>query len=304
MKKLRLATVITLILALLTACSPVTVTPPQDEPTVTVIVDDMNRDISVIKNPQRIVSLAPSTTEILFALGVLDRVVGVTDVCLFPPEAQDIEQVGMFYQPSVETIVSMKPDIVFAASLHKEPVEQLDALGVPVIVLDPQTLADILANIEMVGKAVGADAAAATVIAEIQSIFSEVNAKVATLSIENRPVVFWEVWSDPIWTAGKATFIHELIEMAGGVNMAEDVAGTYVEYSFEMLLAKDPQVIFYGHAVETVEEYLSRPNWGSVSAVKSGRVYLVDQDIVQQPGPRIGLGLLELAKHIHPDLWD
>lgn len=304
MKKLRLATIVTLILVLLTACSPVTVTPPQDEPTFTVILDDMNREISVIKHPQRIVSLAPSTTEILFALGVLDRVVGVTDVCLFPPEAQDIEQVGMFYQPSVETIVSMKPDVVFAASLHKEPVEQLDALGIPVIVLDPQTLADILANIEMVGKAVGADDAAATVIAEIQAIFSEVKAKVITISQADRPMVFWEVWSDPIWTAGKATFIHELIEMAGGVNMAEDVAGTYVEYSFEMLLAKDPQVIFYGHAAETVEEYLSRPNWGSVSAVKSGRVYLVDQDIVQQPGPRIGLGLLELAKHIHPELWD
>ena len=197
----------------------------------------------------------------------------------------------------------MKPDVVFAASLHREPVEQLDALGIPVVVLDPQTIADILANISLIGEAVGAQAQAESVVAEILSVFAEVEAKVATVPTEQRPVVFWEVWSDPIWTAAKATFIHELIEMAGGVNMAGDVDGTFVEYSFEMLITKDPAVIFYGHAAETVEEYLSRPNWGTIAAVQSKRVYLVDQDIVQQPGPRIGLGLMELARHIHPDLW-
>jgi iron complex transport system substrate-binding protein len=146
-------------------------------------------------------------------------------------------------------------------------------------------------------------ASAETVVAGILATFADVEEKVSAIKGEDRPVVFWEVWSDPIWTAAKATFIHELIEMAGGINMAGHVDATYIEYSFEVLLLKDPDVIFYGHAVETVEEYLARPNWSTISAVKSQRVYLVDQDIVQQPGPRIGLGLVELARHIHPDLW-
>lgn len=303
MKKLTWIIALCLLAVSLAACSPAAVTPPPVEPATITVHDDMGRDITLVKNPARIVSLAPSNTEILFALGVLDKVVGVTDVCLYPPEAQDIPHAGTFLQPSVETIVSMKPDVVFAASLHKEPVEQLDALGIPVVVLNPQTISDILANIRLMGKAVGADATAEEVVAGILATFAEVEGKVATLRAEDRPVVFWEVWSDPIWTAGKATFINELIEMAGGINMAGDVEGTFIEYSFEMLLSKDPEVIFYGHAFETVEEYVTRPNWSNISAVKQGRVYLVDQDIVQQPGPRIGLGLLELARHIHPDLW-
>ncbi len=303
MKRLALLVTLSLLAALLGACSPSAVTPPPAVPATLTVTDDMGRQITLAKNPQRIVSLAPSNTEILFALGVLDRVVGVTDVCLYPPEAQEIPHAGTFFQPSVETIVSMKPDVVFAASLHQEPVEQLDALGIPVVVLDPQTIADILANIRLVGEAVGREAAAETVVKEIVATLEEVRSRVATVKSEDRPVVFWEVWSEPIWTAAKATFINELIEMAGGINMAGDVEGTYVEYSFEALLSKDPQVIFYGHAVETVEQYLARPKWSNISAVKFGRVYLVDQDVVQQPGPRIGLGLLELARHIHPDLW-
>jgi iron complex transport system substrate-binding protein len=155
MKKLTFLAVVSLLAVLLTACSPAAVTPPPVEPTTTTVLDDMGREITLKANPQRIVSLAPSTTEILFALGVLDRVVGVTDVCLYPPEAQEIPHAGTFFQPSVETIVSMNPDVVFAASLHKEPVEQLDALGISVVVLDPQTITDILANIRLVGESCG-----------------------------------------------------------------------------------------------------------------------------------------------------
>ena len=253
MKRLTLMAALSLLSALLLACSPAVVTPPPVEATTITVLDDMDREITLSRNPQRIVSLAPSTTEILFAIGVQERVVGVTSICVYPPEAQNIPNIGDYFEPSVETIISMNPDVVFADGLHKETVEQLDALDIPAVVLYPQTIADIFDNIRLVGETVGADDEAEAVVAEIMGTFDEVAEKLSVIKDEDRPVVFWEVWSDPIWTAAKWNTINELIEMAGGINMAGDVDATYIEYSFEMLLIKDPEVIFYGHAVETVE---------------------------------------------------
>jgi len=302
MKKLQVLTALTLsLILLLTGCSYFAKTPEQVSITV---IDDMNREVILSKLPTHIVSLAPSNTELLFALGLNDKIMGVTDVCNFPPEALDKEKIGGFSQPSVEKILSLKADLVIAASLHKEVVEQLDALGVPVIVLNATSISQVLANIELLGKATGTSQAADTLKKEIEAIISQVENKGRSLTEAQRPLVFYEVWNDPIWTAGPNTFIDEMITLAGGINMAADAPSSYVEYSFEVLLARDPQVMFYGHAMETIDEVLGRKDWGSVSAIKNNRVYPVDEDVVLRPGPRIGLGLLELAKSIHPELWD
>lgn len=267
------------------------------------VIDDMGREISLAKSPERIVSLGPTNTEFLFALGLGEKVVGVTDICNYPPEAATKAKVGGFGKPSIESIVSLKPDLVVAASLHKEVVEQLMALGTPVIVLNAQTIDDILKNADLLGEATGATKAAADVKQHITSLLTQVDDKVKSLSEKDRPVVYYEVWHDPIMTAGPNTFINELITRAGGTNLAANAQANYPTYSLEELLARQPEVMFYGHAVETVDQIVVRTNWGSIPAIVSHRVYLVDEDLVLRAGPRIGEGLLELAKHLHPELW-
>ncbi|MDP3486553.1 MAG: cobalamin-binding protein [Bacillota bacterium] len=286
------------LIATLSACSSLSVF--QKAITVT---DDMGREVSLPKAALRIVSLAPANTEFLFALGLGDKIVGVTDWCNFPQEVSSKEKVGGFSKPSVEKIVSLKPDLVVAASLHKDVVEQLEILKIPVIVLNAKSISEVLANADLLGKVTGATKAANDVKSRINAILKQVDDKVKTLSAEQRPVVYYEVWHDPIMTAGPNTFINELITRAGGINLAASAPTNYPTYSLEELLARQPEVMFYGHAVETVEQVLARTNWKSIPAISNERVYLVNEDIILRAGPRIGEGLLELAKHLHPGLW-
>ena len=298
MKKALTLVLVMALISTLSACSSLSVF--QKAITVT---DDMGREVSLPKAALRIVSLAPTNTEFLFALGLGDKVVGVTDWCNFPQEVSSKEKVGGFSKPSVEKIVSLKPDLVVAASLHKDVVEQLDILKIPVIVLNAQSINDVLANADLLGKVTGATKAANDVKGRINTILKQVDDKVKTLSAEQRPVVYYEVWHDPIMTAGPNTFINELITQAGGVNLAVSAPTNYPTYSLEELLARQPEVMFYGHAVETVEQVLVRTNWNSIPAISNARVYLVNEDLILRAGPRIGEGLLELAKHLHPGLW-
>ncbi|KAF0194719.1 MAG: iron complex transport system substrate-binding protein [Bacillota bacterium] len=286
------------LISTLSACSSLSVF--RKEITVT---DDMGREVNLPKAAERIVSLAPTNTEFLFALGLGDKTVGVTDWCNFPQEVSSKEKVGGFSKPSVEKIVSLKPDLVVAASLHKDVVEQLEILKIPVIVLNAKSISEVLANADLLGKVTGAGKAADEVKSRINTILKQVDDKVKTLSAEQKPVVYYEVWHDPIMTAGPNTFINELLTRAGGINLAVGAPTNYPTYSLEELLARQPEVMFYGHAVETVEQVLARTNWSSIPAIGNARVYLVNEDLILRAGPRIGEGLLELAKHLHPGLW-
>ena len=299
MRKLTLLTLIVVLATTLSACSTVT-SLFQKEITV---IDDMGREISLPKVPARIVSIAPANTEFLFALGLEEKIVGVTDWCDYPAAALTKEKVGDFANPSVEKIVSLKPDLVVAASLHKDVVLQLDALKIPTIVLDALSLDQVLANADLLGLATGATKAADKLKQDIQGILKEVADKVGTLKAEDRPVVYYEVWYDPIMTAGPGTFIDELITKAGGTNLAGATYGKYPILSLEELIAKQPDVIFYGHAMETVEQLMGRDNWGTIPAIKNGRIYMLDENMILRPGPRIAEGLREMAKHLHSPLW-
>lgn len=288
-----------LVLALtLTACSSLSIFNK-----AIIVKDDLGREVSLPKTPGRILSIAPTNTELLFALGLGDKTVGVTDICNYPLEAGTKEKIGDFAQPSVEKIVSLKPDLVLAASLHKTVVEQLEQLKIPVIVLDALTINEVFENIDMLGKATGATKEASALKLSIESALKQVDDKVKTLGAEGRPLVYYEVWYDPIMTAGANTFIDELITRAGGVNMAHDAATKYPTYSLEELLARKPEVMFYGHAVENVEQIKARANWGTIPFVSEDQVYLINEDLILRAGPRIGLGLIELSKRLHPDLW-
>jgi len=274
----------------------------QDQEIITV-TDDMGREINLTKIPTRIVSIAPSNTEFLFALGLDEKIVGVTDICNYPVVAAEKERVGGFAEPSVEKIIELKPELVVAASLHQAVVEQLDQLNIPVIVLNAQNIQQILDNIEMLGKATGATEAAEALMEQITEDIKLVDDKVKTLIENDKPLVYFEVWHDPIMTAGPNTFINELITRAGGINIAADAPTDYPVYSLEDLIARQPEVMIYTHGVEAVEQIKSRPNWESVLALKYGRVYLVEEDLVLRPGPRIAKGLMEISMKLHPDLW-
>ncbi len=269
------------------------------------VTDDLGRQLTLARRPERIVSLAPSNTEILFALGLGERVVGVTDYCDYPPEAKAKEKVGGFRDPSIEKIVALKPDLVLATGgVQRETVAQLEKLGVPVFVLDPRTVDGVLGSIRTVARLAGIPAAGEPLAESLQRRIDAVRARTAGLPEDARPAVFYEVWPDKLRTAGPGSFIHDLIELAGGRNVAADTGQPYPEFSVESLVAADPAVIITPFE-QTARDLAQgrRPGWQGIRAVREGRVVVVDQDLVSRPGPRLVDGLEAFARAIHPELF-
>ena len=269
------------------------------------IVDDMGRETVLATMPQRVVSLAPSNTEILFALGAGDRVVGVTDYCDFPSEAQDIDKVGGYSDPSIEVIVSLRPDLVLATPYHQQQVEQLESLGVKVIVPFPKDMDDVFRSILMIGKAIGSEEEARALVETTRQRIEAVMERLET--VETRPLVYYEVFSDPLMSAGPGTLIHQLIEAAGGINMAGDADTDYPQYSAEAVVERNPDVIvfpaFHGTGALTEEELLARPGWQDINALKNHRYYSIDANIISRPGPRMAEAVEALARMLHPELF-
>ncbi|MBT9134347.1 MAG: Vitamin B12-binding protein [Firmicutes bacterium] len=298
MRRIAFVSLIVVLAFALSGCAVLNVLQPS-----IVVTDDLGREIRLERAARRIVSLAPSNTEMLFALGIEDKVVGVTDICDYPAQAATKEKVGSFGTPSVEKIVSLKPDLVLAASLHKTVGEQLTALGIPVIVLNAESIQGVLDNADLLGRVTGATRGTAQLKRQISADLNAVDERVKALTNEQRPLVYYEVWSNPIMTAGPNTFLHELITRAGGINLGATATTNWPTLSLEELLSRQPQVMFYGHATETVEQIKQRPDWGSIPALRDGRVYLVDENLILRPGPRIGQALRLLSAQLHPDLW-
>ncbi|RJX22161.1 MAG: cobalamin-binding protein [Ammonifex sp.] len=278
----------------------------EETPLVT-LTDSLNRTVTIEKTPERIVSLAPSNTEILFALGLGGKVMGVTKYCDFPAEAGSKPQIGGFSDPNLEKILARQPDLVLATEKDQEMIAALGKQGIDVLAVSPKTVASVLENIKMVGKATGASAAADTVVSGLQKRIDAVTAKVQSVPANKRPKVFYELWPEPLTTAGSGTFIDDLIKLAGGVNVAGDAGKGYPEYSLEMLLAENPDVLInsYGHGKgnPAKEDIKARKGWGALNCVKNDRIYTVNADLVNRSGPRIVEGLEAFAKAIHPELF-
>lgn len=291
-----------LLLLLLAGCGrqeQATPTGKQDSYPLT-LKDSFNREVKIDKAPQRIVSLAPSNTEILFALGLGDKIVGVTKYCDYPAEARTKEQVGGFSDPSVEKIVSLKPDLVVATGMHEKVVKQLEELKIPVLAVNPKQFDEVYATIELLGKATGTQKKAAEVVAQMKARVEDIAKKV---SGKGQPKVFYEVWDEPLMTAGPGTFINDLIVRAGGTNIAADAQKAYPEYSLELLLQRDPEIIIFPSGKNTPEKIMSRPGWQNITAVKNKRVIMVDGNLVSRPGPRLVDGLELFARAIHPEAF-
>ncbi len=297
----------TLVLASGIACVPVT--PPGPG----VITDDHGRMVNIAEIPERIVSLAPSATEILFALGLGDKVVGVTNFCDYPEElvekieTGEIQRVGApFPGFSLEPIVGLEPDVAFAiGATVPDYIYDLEEYGIPAIVLNAEDIDGISHDIELVGEVTGKKADAEALLADLAAQIDEI---VATVANASTPSVFYGAdVSDPntLWTAGNGTFIDALIVLAGGENIAGEVEG-WTTFSLEVLIDANPDVIVLGGVLWGVsaEEVASRTGWLDLDAVKYGRIYAIDDTPLVRPGPRIGAGLELLAGLIHPELFE
>lgn len=263
------------------------------------ITDDAGREVTIAAKPERIVSLAPANTEIVAELGALDRLVGVTTYCDYPPEVADIEKVGDFVGPNLEAIAALDPDVVLLTTgVQAEAIAQLEALGASVVAIDPQSLDEVYAAIETVGAVIGETEAAAEMVSSMQLQVEDIGELV-----EGAPVrCFLEIAQDPLFTAGAGTLLNDLIEHAGGENVVTEAG--YVAYSVEQLVQTDPDVYLATMgSMSTPSDISGRPGLGEIAAVANGRVYLLDDNLVSRPGPRVAEGIRQIAEALHPEAF-
>lgn len=326
----RILAIIAPLILILSACAPKVQVPDSAailetlskilavEPRSAPLTDDLGRSIDIASIPNRIISLAPSNTEILFALGLGSNVVGVTNYCNYPQEVNDrcdlpeesegkITRVGApFPGFSIETIASLEPDLVlgFGYTLP-EYVPQLEGLGLTVVILGPEDIEGILADILFIGKVTGMDETAIALTNEMKVGIA--NVLVKTARANDCPTVFYEIdGTDPTkpWTAGPGSFVSALISLAGGENIGAGGPTQGFQISTEQILSVNPEIVILadvGWGV-TPESVAARTGWDQISAVVNGKIYPIDPDLTSRPGPRIIQGLLEMARIIHPEL--
>lgn len=267
------------------------------------VVDDAGRTVTVPRAPQRIVSLAPSNTEILFAIGAGGRVVGVDNFSDYPPEGvKDLPRVGGLLYTNFEKIVELRPDLLLTIGGTEKQVQKLEELGLTVVVLQPRTFEDVFEKVLLVGQLVGAGEGARDVAREMRRRVDAVRTALAGLPRARRPRVFYEVWHDPLFTVGPGGFIHDVIVTAGGINVFADAQRDWPQVSLEEVVRRDPQAIITTFK-ESYEQLRSRtrPGWEGITAVRRGRILLIDQNIIARPGPRLVEGLEAIARFLHPD---
>lgn len=268
------------------------------------VKDDVGRKVTIAKEPKRIISTAPSVTEILFALGLEEKIVGVTTLCNYPEEAKTKEKIGTFQSPNIEKILSLKPDLIVATGgVQRQVVEKLEQLGVPVFVSYPGTLEDVIKSIYTIGRICGAEKSAKELAFNLKLRIAKVTTKVS--KAKTKPKVFFELWHEPLMSAGPGSFIDDLIKKAGGINIAGSAKSAYPIFSLEQLVKEDPDVIIGAESSMGGNplEISKRPGWDALKAVKNQRIYTINDDIVFRSGPRLVLALEIIAKYLHPELF-
>ena len=270
-----------------------------------VVTDDSGTQLKLDKYPERIISLTPNNTEILFALGLGERVVGVTTYCDYPEEVSQKARIGDL-QGNVEEIVALKPDLVVAkAVLNEDIVSKLRKLDVPVLCVDPESIDGVYRSIELIAKVTGTDSNGDKIISEMKAKISDVQQKVAEIPEEERLKVFIEVGNDPLYTAGGDTYVDELVRLAGGINIASDITG-YQMYSLETVVKCNPDAILAADSyyVDVKAEINKRPGWDTVKAVQKGHIITdIDTNLVNRAGPRSAMAVETVAQALYPDLF-
>ena len=273
------------------------------------LTDDLGREVTIEKLPQRIVSLAPSNTEMLFALGLGDKIVGTTDYCDYPEAAKSKTRVSGYSTPDLEKLVSVEPDFIVAESIQEKTVlPALEKLGIPVFVTSATSIDIILKDIEALGKINGKSKAAEKLIAKMTQRIEAITSRTTSLTQDDRPQVLYVIWFNPIWTMGSNTFTDDLITQSGGINIfSADFEKSRV-VSLEAVVNKNPQVIIVSAMATSAEMIFNsikkETRLVTVDAIENNRIYKIsDSNIIERPGPRIIEGLEEMAKLIHPELF-
>lgn len=268
------------------------------------IADSVGREVEIGEEPQRIASMAPSITEALFEVGAGDRVVGVTSADDYPPQVEEIEEVGSFGGPSVEAVVAQEVDLLML-SFDSTTAEEADTLeeqtGASVVVVNPTTVDEAIDTVGTVGQITGNAEEAEGIEEDLRAELEEISA-----AVEGReaPSVFYEVFDEPLQTAGGGSFIGDAITLAGGENIAAEAGEDYPQYSVEQLLNQDPEYYLLGGSTGvTPEDVEARENFGSLAAVEEGNVVVIDDELVSRPGPRIVEGIREMAEVLHPEAF-
>ena len=273
-------------LAIVLACHPA---PPAGR-----LVDDGGAAVTLAAPPRRVVSLIPATTELVFALGAGDRLVGRTSWCDFPPEAARVPDLGNGIGPNLEAVVEAKPDLVllYKSAANRGAVERLRGLGIPVLELATDRMRDFDRVARLVGLALGEPARAESLVARTERDLAAATVRPPALP-PSRPSVFILVWDRPPMTLGRGSFLSEIVERAGARNLFDDVATSSAPISVEAVVARDPEFILVSGTGEPA--IASRPEWQSVRAVRERRFLHVEGSEFNRPSPRVALAVRELA---------
>jgi iron complex transport system substrate-binding protein len=269
--------------------------------------DDIGRKVQLNSVPQRIVSLSPSNTEMVYALGLQDRLVGVTSYDNYPPDVKNKTVVSDYSTVDLEKLVNAKPDLVLADSIHKnDTVPALEKLGINVYVMTPDNITTIFNDLKALGQITGNMKEADTLVSSLKYRMEAVTDKIAKLTDAQKLRVLFVTWHDPIWTACSETMIQDMIDEAGGTNIAGDING-YATITLESAIQRNPQVIIVmssmGEQNTSLDFIKANDQFQATDAVKNNRVYEINADIFGRTTPRIVDGLETLAKLLHPELF-
>ncbi len=267
------------------------------------IVDSLGREIVIENEPQRIITMVPNLTEIVFALGRGDRLAGRTEYCDYPAEVTEIASVGDLYNPNLEQIAALKPDLLLTSTnLSPETLKKIEDLQITtVIVAEEESFEGVYNSIRFIGKILNATAKAEEIVADMQEKVDFVKQSVAG---KEKPSVYYVIGygKSGDYTAGRDTFIGQLIEMAGGSNAAADTEKW--QYSLERLLEKNPNILICPQNFGYKEGLAVTNGYRDLDAVRNGQVFEIDANLIERHGPRLADGLLELARIIHPEIME
>ncbi len=268
-------------------------------------IDETGRKVKVPYSAKRIVSLAPSITEILFALGLNQELAAITKFCDYPQAALSKPRIGGFVDPDVEKIVSLKPDLIIGIrdGNRMDTVDRLNDFGFPVYLIDPKGFDGVMGTIKNIGEVVGRERESRRM---IKDMIGQKELIVSITRSLSRPKVFFQVGDAPLITVGKGTLADDLIRLAGGRSISENESVSYPSYGIETILAKAPEIIIVS-SMESKKDHMNLvkrwQNWKSIPAVKMNAVHIIDSNLVDRPTPRIAEGLELLVKIIHPEVF-
>jgi iron complex transport system substrate-binding protein len=268
------------------------------------VTDEISRSVNITPAPQRIVSLAPGITETLYELGLDDKIAGVTSYCNWPPRARQKPRIGGFTNPSIEKIVSLKPDLIIATAdgNRKDTVNQLERIGLPVYVTNPSDTDKILKSILHIGEITNRMDIAKKLVEKLRKRLNNITAQTQNKS---KPRVFFQIGLEPVITAGGRTLINEAIGRAGGINIAGSDTARYPRYSAEGIMAGSPDIILFAPMANDKEFVVVKKFWGQfpgIPAVKNNKIYPINTDLISRASPRIFDAIETMALIFHPDI--